>query len=403
MATAPAAAAAKSAFKLLDPTILVTSRAVRLPAVTGKIIQGKTRHPGSRAAKRWREQETLRLKKALQHLTHGKNIFVYNHLRTNQVIYSLSRTLNKQDVLSQLVYHGKKTIPPTLRKDMWIPYFSLHFPTPRQGLDAYRLLREFSLQRQLAPPEDMITITEESVARHRPRDPLMAKEYDEQMEKRIGHILPKKWRAKVLMNQKATSVADAAAMLTIHEKAAAEPEEEEAEYAKEAGAGEGEGEEATGEGKKEEGGEKRLVREEKKLSNKAKLRLKQARRRDRQHETVVRERITQLEKQLTKRWRRRVKITDENPELGHLAINEGEVKVFWNDMHDALWAESWPAGVIHGQLAPTGGHIIGNRLAEAQEAPVLNLEAEEPAKIEGAEGTKEPEKKKSGLARLKFW
>src|SRR5205809_892292 len=77
----------------LDPTTLVTKPIVRFPSPNGKKIQGAGRFPNSRAALTYREQESARRKKALQHLTHGKNIFVYNHLRTNQVIYSLSRSL----------------------------------------------------------------------------------------------------------------------------------------------------------------------------------------------------------------------------------------------------------------------------------------------------------------------
>lgn len=96
MATPAANAVTKApkTFKLLDPTTLATSRAVQFPLSDGKTIQGKVRFPNSRAAQHYRIQESVRLKKALQHLTHGKNIFVYNNLRTNQVIYSLSRTLD---------------------------------------------------------------------------------------------------------------------------------------------------------------------------------------------------------------------------------------------------------------------------------------------------------------------
>lgn len=79
--------------KLIDATTLATSPLVRYPLTGGKVIQGKTRHPSSRAADTFRERETARLKRALQSVTHGRHIFAYNHIRTNQVVYSLSRTL----------------------------------------------------------------------------------------------------------------------------------------------------------------------------------------------------------------------------------------------------------------------------------------------------------------------
>lgn len=98
MATVAAANAAKEAprktLQLLDPTTLSSAHAVRYPSAKGKVIQGKYRFPNSNAAQNFREQETARYRKALQHLTHGRNIFVYNNLRTNQVVYSLSRNLD---------------------------------------------------------------------------------------------------------------------------------------------------------------------------------------------------------------------------------------------------------------------------------------------------------------------
>ncbi|KAI5284975.1 hypothetical protein KEM52_002654 [Ascosphaera acerosa] len=199
-----------AARKLVDATAVATSRALRYPVVTGKLLHGALRHPGSRAADDYRAREAARLKKALQAVAHGRHIFAYHHLRTNQVVYSLSRTLEQSAVLAQLVYHGKKTVPARLRKDLWAPYFSLHFAAPRTGLAVYRLLREFALLRQFSPPPDAITYTEAYLARKRPRDPLKAEEFDRTHARRVGHVLPAPERARVLMDQKASSVADAA-------------------------------------------------------------------------------------------------------------------------------------------------------------------------------------------------
>ena len=78
---------------LLDPTLTKTLLSVRYPITNGKPIQGKLRHPMSQAARNWKSDESDRLKRALQSLTHGRDIFAYHHMRTNQVVYSLSRTL----------------------------------------------------------------------------------------------------------------------------------------------------------------------------------------------------------------------------------------------------------------------------------------------------------------------
>lgn len=80
--------------KVVDATALLTSKLVRNPLTGGKIIQGRTRHPSSRAADEWRVRESARLKKALKAVGHGKHIFAYNNVRTNQVVYSLTRTLD---------------------------------------------------------------------------------------------------------------------------------------------------------------------------------------------------------------------------------------------------------------------------------------------------------------------
>ena len=123
--------------------------------------------------------------------------------------------------MNQLVFHGKKTVPSTLRRDHWTPYFSLHF-TPDEngayaGLLAYRQLRELSLQRQLLPPDDMVITTQEDIDRIRDKHDPVDLEYMEEEDKlklpRVGDLLPKKERAKKLMSQKKTAVADLAFVL----------------------------------------------------------------------------------------------------------------------------------------------------------------------------------------------
>ncbi|KAJ9303011.1 hypothetical protein DTO271G3_385 [Paecilomyces variotii] len=310
--------------KILDPTKIGTWNIVRRPPIeNGSIIQGKPREQSSNAFKTFQWQEGARLRKALNALTHGKNIFVYNNIRTNQVVYSLTRYLEKNSVLSQLVYHGKKTVPATLRKDMWVPYFSAHFNEKKVGLRAYHLLREFSMQRQLAPPREMITITEEFLQQKRPRDPNEAKKFDEEYQGKLGWLMDKKQRARVLMDQKATSVADLAAVLAIQEE---------------------ELKNGFADGKR--GYLTRTAR--------------QRRRAAREQENELAEKHAQLianfEKAIsTPEVEYKIQEPQGNTEYD---LQNDEVKVLWYDLQDARYAESWPERVRHGELELTRQHVI---------------------------------------------
>ncbi|KAF3483380.1 uncharacterized protein GIQ15_02704 [Arthroderma uncinatum] len=383
MASATTAAASKTV-RLFDPTTAVTSRAVRFPNTNGKVIQGKPRFPNSQAAKAFGEQETVRLKKALQQITHGKNIFAYNNFRTNQVVYSLSRSLDYQNVLRQLIYHGKKTVPASLRKDMWVPYFSIHFPTSALGLEAYKLLREFSLRRQLEPPTEIITNSKETLARKRPRDPAEAKKWDEKWASRMGHIMAKKDRARVLMDQKATSIADAAAVLTI------QAEREKREQAKEGSEGE-EGAVADEDGKPKE----------KKLSNRTRRRVIRAQKRQEAHEEKLRQRIEELEKSMSNRGIE-AKI-DREGELSDYKVGEGEVKLLWTDLQDAQYARSWPDVVQHGELEPNREHIISHTLKRDKGDRFSSLE-QKLLESEASTGTPtDPPSEEPAKKGLSFW
>lgn len=72
----------------------------------------------------------------------------------------------------------------------------VYFPSPHAGLAAFRMLREFRVLHETSYPLDIITETE---------------------GKWKGSLLPKKRRGKVLMDQKANSVADLAAVLLLQE------------------------------------------------------------------------------------------------------------------------------------------------------------------------------------------
>jgi len=107
---------------------------------------------------------------------------------------------------------------------MWIPYFSIHFPpTPagaHAGLVAYQRLRELSMLRQLSPPADLITATQEDIDREKDKAGSAADQYRLSLENKLklpklGQLLPQKLRAKKLMDQKAASVADVAFVLKL--------------------------------------------------------------------------------------------------------------------------------------------------------------------------------------------
>lgn len=79
----------------LDPTKLAASELRKLPIVdTSKPVQGKRRQQNSNAFKEFLRREARRTQKALNAVTHGKHIFVYQHVRTKQVVYSLTRLLD---------------------------------------------------------------------------------------------------------------------------------------------------------------------------------------------------------------------------------------------------------------------------------------------------------------------
>ncbi|KAL2845584.1 transcriptional regulation of mitochondrial recombination-domain-containing protein, partial [Aspergillus pseudodeflectus] len=322
------AAQHKRTLALLDPTKMGTWQIVRRPPIEkGAVIQGLVRARNSNAFKTHQWKEGVRLKKALSAVTHGKNIFVYHNIRTNQVVYSLTRYLEKNNVLKQLIYHGKKTVPATLRKDMWAPYYSVHFQDSKVGLRAFHLLREFSKQRQLDPPREMITITEKYLNQKRPRDPTKAKEFDEKYADKLGWLMEKKDRARAVMDQKATSVADIAAVIAIQEK---EIEDGFGEYNRGP------------------------------ISINARKRRAAARRKEAAKAAEHAERIAKFTKAISSPIAE-FKVVDPKETDNADVVEADTVKILWNDMHDARHAQSWPIKVVHGELDLSRDHVMAGQ------------------------------------------
>ncbi|KAE9379304.1 hypothetical protein N431DRAFT_364400 [Stipitochalara longipes BDJ] len=121
---------------------------------------------------------------------HGRQIFVYNHLQKNHVVYSLTRVLKNNASLAQLPFNGKKTVPAALRKDLWHPFAQISFPPGRGevGLSVFQKLREYRRRHELEWGDE-IRVDEE------------------------GKFRSKKVRARKICDQKANSVADIAAVL----------------------------------------------------------------------------------------------------------------------------------------------------------------------------------------------
>lgn len=128
-------------------------------------------------------------------------------------------------MLRQLVFHGKKTVPASLRRDLWTPYFSLHFPSSYSGLLAYHQLRELSLQRQLQPPDYLIKTTIQTASKEQ-RAKMTKEEEEKWDEEHEGKPYPdgraemahRRERARKLMSQKATSVADVAFVVDLMQR-----------------------------------------------------------------------------------------------------------------------------------------------------------------------------------------
>lgn len=235
---------------------------------------------------------------------------------------------------------------------MWTPFFSVHFPTSDSGHDAYRLLKEFSLRRQLEPPKEMITMSEEFLARKRPKSSMEAEEFDDKWKRTIGFIMNQKYRARTLMDQKATSVADIAQVLEIvRHKILGLPKPEPQETATESA------------------GEEKPKKT--KISNRAKRRIKLEQLRQEKLAEAAKERIRGLESQLSSR-RASYKIAESTEETQHFDVPIGEARLFWIDPKDAQYAPAWPAFTVHGPLNRSNEHVMDYHLGQIQNFPEEN-------------------------------
>ncbi|KIW00288.1 uncharacterized protein PV09_08178 [Verruconis gallopava] len=166
---------------------------------------------------------------------HGKFIYLFTNLKTNQVIYSLEKEIHTERqermLLKQLTFYGKKTVPTKLRKDLWKPYATVTFPRAEDGLQVFKLLKEYRMVRDYAWTFEPTT-ADIAKASQQEQKLLGSNENEDGVdngyrglaklptrfsESVLSHYTfypSKKERAKLLMDQRATSVADLAHIIT---------------------------------------------------------------------------------------------------------------------------------------------------------------------------------------------
>ncbi|KAF2773133.1 hypothetical protein EJ03DRAFT_324187 [Teratosphaeria nubilosa] len=159
----------------------------------------------------------------------GRYIYAYCHVRTKQVVYSLTQTLDNYRALKQLPDLGANNKDAVLRKDLWKPLYTLCLPEGddgrAQGLAAFQRLREWRKLHELnwEMPESLkMPYTEEH----------LDEKFKGRLENRNGnktehpHDLAKRakkrMRVRLIQDQKANSIADLAAVLLGQEDLAAE-------------------------------------------------------------------------------------------------------------------------------------------------------------------------------------
>ncbi|KAK5689804.1 hypothetical protein LTR17_026130 [Elasticomyces elasticus] len=152
---------------------------------------------------------------------HGRNIYAYTNIRTSQVLYSLSQSLDSHASLKQLPDLGANHTPPKLRKDVWKPLWTLALPSSEpharaQGLHAFKKLREYRKLHELNWKPSPLLSKPYSAADIEHERKKLDERGGSKKENVYDVIARRKWnlRVKEIMDQKATSIADLAAVLS---------------------------------------------------------------------------------------------------------------------------------------------------------------------------------------------
>ncbi|OQO14857.1 hypothetical protein B0A48_00239 [Cryoendolithus antarcticus] len=152
-----------------------------------------------------------------------RNIYAYCNIQTQQVIYSLQPSLHNASVRRQLPDTGANTSFVKLRKDLWHPLWTLAIPesdyADAQGLHTFKKLREWRKLHEVSwePPADLA----------RPYTKREIEAMEKKLEDRGGSKKEnvydiirrekRKMRINTVLNQRANSVADLAAVLVEQE------------------------------------------------------------------------------------------------------------------------------------------------------------------------------------------
>ncbi|KAK5118938.1 hypothetical protein LTR62_000149 [Meristemomyces frigidus] len=163
---------------------------------------------------------------------HGRYIYAYCNVRTNQVVYSLTQTLNSNAALRQLPDLGANNKPTSIRKDLWKPLYTLALPSSApadlaQGLDAFHRLREYRKLRELCwePPAALSQPYSDVDIEHERKK---LQERGGGKKESVYDVIKRRkkgLRVGMVMNQRAKSVADLAAILLAQEKRGQDVEE----------------------------------------------------------------------------------------------------------------------------------------------------------------------------------
>ncbi|ROT35902.1 hypothetical protein SODALDRAFT_362751 [Sodiomyces alkalinus F11] len=130
----------------------------------------------------------------------GEQIWVWNHLLENQIIYSHTKVLDSNHALQQLPFIAKKSKPAKLRKDLWRPMAMIQFPLGAgvAGQSAFQKLREFRRRHELEWDDSLFFETEP--------DPTTGEMKRVKLRSRIE-------RGYAIHDQRANAIADMAAVL----------------------------------------------------------------------------------------------------------------------------------------------------------------------------------------------
>ncbi|QDS76140.1 hypothetical protein FKW77_007094 [Venturia effusa] len=131
---------------------------------------------------------------------HGKFIWLFSHIKTHQVLCSLTAVPEERKMLKQLTFYGKQTQAQEIRKDLFQPFAAVVTPDQQFGMNVYQKLREY---RHVRDYQWTFRPTTKEV------EETLQKAIEERRMPKFDNRLPTlKERGMLLMDQKASTIAD---------------------------------------------------------------------------------------------------------------------------------------------------------------------------------------------------